>query len=145
MGLDDNVFYWLNSWSSTAGVLLIFLILWLFLWWDKIYLYIASKLALHKTCMIYALIWYKTHMYFITWLVYYLNSLRLTRREVDDAERRTGIPAAGGTLPLLGHLPQVFKLVGWKSEFTIYEYNCFKKKTEYTCIRNTIAVLCGVM
>lgn len=65
MGLGDNAFLWLNSWSSTAGMLLIF-ILWLFLW--------------------------------------------LTRREVDEAERRTGIPAAGGALPLLGHLPQVFKL-----------------------------------
>uniref|UniRef100_A0A8W8KSM7 Uncharacterized protein n=1 Tax=Magallana gigas TaxID=29159 RepID=A0A8W8KSM7_MAGGI len=83
MGLGDNAFFWLNSWSSTAGMLLIF-ILWLFLW--------------------------------------------LTRREVDEAERRTGIPAAGGALPLLGHLPQVFKLVGRKSEITIYN---ILKKTVY--------------
>lgn len=69
---------------------------------------------------------YKTYMYFITWLM--SNSLRLTRREVDEAERRTGIPAAGGALPLLGHLPQVFKLVGRKSEITIYN---ILKKTVY--------------
>lgn len=55
MGLGDNAFFWLNSWSSTAGMLLIF-ILWLFLWRENFINILLSKLAVHKTCIIYALI-----------------------------------------------------------------------------------------
>lgn len=41
------------------------------------------------------------------YIIYY----RLKRGEAQEVEKRTGIPVAEGILPLVGHLPQIFKLV----------------------------------